>query len=351
MNKELLEIYSDYLISSFSQTTATGLSEILDNTISHDRITRFLSMSETGSKELWGFVKKTVREVESDNGVLIFDDTIQEKVWTGDNEIITWHFDHCKNRAVKGVNILNCLYHSEGVNIPVAFEIIRKTQWYCDLETRRETRKSKVTKNELMREMIKTCVRNKLSFRYILTDNWFSSKENMNFIKLDNHKDFVMSIKSNRTFALSEKDKKEGLFVRVDSVEMEPGMILTVYMKGVSYPLSFCRQVFKNKDGSEGVLYLVSSDISITYDQITTIYKKRWNVEVFHKSVKSNAALAKSPTKTVKTQSNHFFASIYAFYKIELLKMKHQINHFALRTKIYIKALRASFQELQLLSA
>ena len=202
-----------------------------------------------------------------------------------------------------------------------------------------------------MREMIKTCIRNTLRFKYILTDNWFSSKENMNFIKLDNQKDFVMSIKSNRTFALNENDKKEGRFVRVDSVEMEPGMIRTVYMKGVSYPLLFCRQVFKNKDGSEGVLYLVSSDINIAYDQITAIYKKRWNVEVFHKSVKSNAALAKSPTKTVRTQSNHFFASIYAFYKIELLKMKHQINHFALRTKIYIKALRASFRELQLLSA
>jgi len=351
MNKELLELYTDYLISSFGQTTATRLSEILDNEISHDRITRFLSMSETGSKELWNLVKKTVRKVESEEGVLIFDDTIQEKVWTDDNEIITWHYDHCKNRSVKGVNILNCLYHSGGINIPVAFEIIRKTEWYCDLATRKEIRKSRLTKNELMREMIKTCMRNRLRFKYVLTDNWFSSKENMNFIKLDNQRDFVMSIKSNRTFALSEKDKKEGCFVRADSVEMEPGTILTVYMSGVPYPLLFCRQVFKNKDGSDGVLYLVSSDISINYDQITAIYKKRWNVEVFHKSVKSNTALAKSPTKTVRTQSNHFFASIYAFYKIEKLKMKHQINHFAIRAKIYIKALRASFLELQMLSA
>lgn len=351
MNKELLEIYTDYLISSFGQTTATRLSEILDNEISHDKITRFLSMSDTGSKELWSLVKKTVRQVESDEGVLIFDDTIQEKVWTDDNEIITWHYDHCKNRSVKGVNILNCLYHSGGINIPVAFEIIRKTEWYCDLETRKEIRKSRLTKNELMREMIKTCMRNRLRFKYVLTDNWFSSKENMNFIKLDNQRDFVMSIKSNRTFALSQKDKKEGRFVRVNSVEMEPGTIRTVYMSGIPYPLLFCRQVFKNKDDSEGVLYLVSSDISINYDQITAIYKKRWNVEVFHKSVKSNTALAKSPTKTVRTQSNHFFASIYAFYKIEKLKMKHQINHFAIRAKIYIKALRASFQELQMLSA
>lgn len=32
-------------------------------------------------------------------------------------------------------------------------------------------------------------------------------------------------------------------------------------------------------------------------------------VEEYHKSLKSNASLAKSPTKTIRTQSNHCFAS------------------------------------------
>jgi len=42
MNKELLDLYTDYLISSFSYTTATGLSSMLGGTISHDKVTRFL---------------------------------------------------------------------------------------------------------------------------------------------------------------------------------------------------------------------------------------------------------------------------------------------------------------------
>jgi hypothetical protein len=61
--------------------------------------------------------------------------------------------------------------------------------------------------------------------------------------------------------------------------------------------------------------------------------------------------LAHSPTRTIRTQSNHFFASIYAFFKLEQLKLKHQLNHFALRSKLYIKALQASFAELHRLSA
>jgi len=40
-----------------------------------------------------------------------------------------------------------------------------------------------------------------------------------------------------------------------------------------------------------------------------------------------------------------------AAFKLELLKLKHHTNHFALKTKLYLKALQASFAELQKLSA
>jgi hypothetical protein len=42
MIRALLEVYSDDLIISSSQTTATGLSKVLDGQTSHDKITRFL---------------------------------------------------------------------------------------------------------------------------------------------------------------------------------------------------------------------------------------------------------------------------------------------------------------------
>ena len=75
MNKELLETYSDYLISSFSYTTATGLSALLDGAISHDKITRFLGSESFDAKTLWKTVKPLVRKYEQADGVLIVDDT------------------------------------------------------------------------------------------------------------------------------------------------------------------------------------------------------------------------------------------------------------------------------------
>ncbi len=78
MNRQdIFELYSDYLITSFSHTTVTGLSDVLDNAVSHDQVTRFLSHDDFSSKDLWHVMKKSVRKIETDEGVLIFDDTIQ----------------------------------------------------------------------------------------------------------------------------------------------------------------------------------------------------------------------------------------------------------------------------------
>ncbi len=66
-----MELHTDYLISSNGKATAAELSEMMDNEISHDQITRFLSKNEFDSKELWLKVKKTVREIESQDACLI----------------------------------------------------------------------------------------------------------------------------------------------------------------------------------------------------------------------------------------------------------------------------------------
>jgi transposase len=94
-------------------------------------------------------------------------------------------------------------------------------------------------------------------------------------------------------------------------------------------------------------LYLVSSDEKLSYQQIITLYQKRWKVEQYHKSLKHNASLAASPTKTVKTQSNHVFMSLVAYCKLELLKIKNGLNHFAFKAQLYTKAMALAINELR----
>jgi hypothetical protein len=65
-----------------------------------------------------------------------------------------------------------------------------------------------------------------------------------------------------------------------------------------------------------------------SFDDLTTTYHKQWQVECYHKSLKQNVSLAKSPTQTVTTQTNHFFAALCGFVKLERLKNGYQAQSF-----------------------
>jgi hypothetical protein len=64
-------------LSTFGAAAATGLSVMVEGDVSHIRSRGFCRRRHT-QKNLWQQVKSTVRSIEYDNGVLIFDDAIQE---------------------------------------------------------------------------------------------------------------------------------------------------------------------------------------------------------------------------------------------------------------------------------
>ena len=267
MNKNMLDIYSDYLIAQNGYATATGLSQLLDGEVSHDKITRFLNGEAASSKELWQYVKPHVRKIESAEGILILDDSIEEKPYTDENELVSWHYSHAKNRCVKGINILSCLIRYGEIALPISYEPIVKDIIFCDIATKKLKRQSSVSKNEMFRTMIAQAVSNEVPFEYVLADNWFGAKKNMEFIHYDMKKKFIIGIKANRLVALMEGEK--------------------------------------------------------------------------------NASLEKSPTKVERSQRNHIFAAIIAYCKLELLKAKTFLNHFALKYKLLIQANRMAYAELK----
>jgi DDE superfamily endonuclease len=346
----IADLYADYLLASFGATTATGLSELLEGEISHDQVTRYLAGTKKTATDLWRTVKAFVREVQSETGVLIIDDSIEEKPYTDENDIVCWHYDHSKDRMLKGINFVTALYSSQGVNVPVGFHLVAKIEKYLDPKTQQEKRRSPVSKNALCHELIKQAVRNRIPFRFVLFDVWFASAETMVFIKHKQRRDFICPVKTNRKVALSKADKQQGRYVRVDTLELDAQATREIYLEGVDFPLVLVKQIFTTEAGSSGIRYLVSSDTTLSFDAITTTYHRRWGVECYHKSLKQNASLAKSPTQTVTTQTNHFFAALCGFIKLERLKMKTHLNHFTLKSKLYLTALHSAFATLRTLT-
>jgi hypothetical protein len=124
-------------------------------------------------------------------------------------------------------------------------------------------------------------------------------------------KHFVIPLKSNRKVALSRTDKRQGKYQTVETLVFKKDKTVRgIYLEGVDFPLLPAKQVFVNEDGSIGVLYLVTSDTTLTYERMTTLYRTRWHVEEYHKSLK-------------------------------------QMNHSALKLSIYMQALMTAYEQLK----
>jgi hypothetical protein len=323
---------------------------MLGGKLSHDKITRFLSKGNYDSKYLWQQVKPMVQELSSSKEeiVLSFDDWIEEKYYSDTNKLICWHYDHAFNRSIKGLNFLTALVDVGIMRLPYAVEFEKKDKWVRDEKTGKQKGGSTKTKNEIYREMLLRC-ESDFRFDYVVNDSWYSSANNMKLIKEELHINFVMALKSNRKAALSLEDKKANNYISIKS--LQPGQqTVEIWLEELDFPLLLVKQVFKNEDDTVGGLYLPCSDLSLSGERITTIYKKRWGVEEYHKSVKSNLGFAKSPTHTIKAQTKHFILSILAYAKLEWLKERYNMNHFAMKTKIYQTALKAAYEELKNLS-
>jgi hypothetical protein len=118
------------------------------------------------------------------------------------------------------------------------------------------------------------------------------------------------------------------------------------WLKGFDHEVLRVGRVFTNPDGSTGRSSLGCGDLSRDGERGRRSPPKTVDVEDYHQSLTSNTALAKSPTRTLRTPQNPVLLTICAVFTLERLTMAHPLNHFGLRAKLYVKAIQQAFREL-----
>ena len=113
-----------------------------------------------------------------------------------------------------------------------------------------------------------------VAYRYLLAGSWYASAENMTLVRALGHH-FVFALENSRTVALSAAARAAGQFQPMQSLVFPDTQPLRVYLRSVKEAVLVSRQVFVNQDGSQGILYLVSSDIDSEQARLTAIYQKR----------------------------------------------------------------------------
>ena len=134
-------------------------------------MTRWLSRVHLDSRQVWGHAKPLIRQAEraleaGDFAVLVVDDSILEKAHTDANALLSTHYDHSLGRYVKGLNFVSLLYVAGSLAVPIAVELVEKTQTVTDATTQKVSQKSPLTKNEMLRAMLRVA-QQQVAYRYL----------------------------------------------------------------------------------------------------------------------------------------------------------------------------------------
>ena len=148
-----------------------------------------------------------------------------------------------------------------------------------------------------MLELLRTAKKADIPAKYVLFDSWFSSPSSLHSVKEIGYDVIAMVKKTPKMFfrfngedmpltTIYNKDKKRrGRSRYLLSVQID------VVKDGKSIPAKVV--YVRNKNKRHEYLCLISTDISLSEDEIIRIYGKRWDIEVFFKVCKSYLNLSK----------------------------------------------------------
>ena len=156
--------YCQYLLVSQTNYTLTNYAEHHPESISHDRINRYLRHDKLKPKLVWEKVKDDI--VLDDDGYLIFDDSILDKNHSHKIELVNRQYSGNAHRIIKGICIVNCIY------------VNPKTEqyWLIDYRIYDKTTDGK-SKLDHLKDMLQHSINHKkLDFKYVLMDTWYATQ-------------------------------------------------------------------------------------------------------------------------------------------------------------------------------
>ena len=314
-----LETYIAFLTANGNRYSSVEASKALQETHSapaHDSISRWLASAKCESDDLW----KEVSARSPLDGNLIVDDTVLDKRWSPKNELTHYHWSGNEHKNILGISLVNLLA-TDGENcIPVDYRIY-------------EGAKSKITKNDHFQNMLETAQQRGFQPRYVLSDAWYSSLENMKAIVKKGWK-FIMGIKENRLV-----NETQGNYVHVSALDWTEKQVRKVWLKGFGFVL-VARIVFKNGD----TRYMATSDLFLTdYERFSHECKQRWIIEEFHRGIKQTTGIEKCYSILKSSQLTHIFASFIAFVRFEFHRLNTGISWYEQKARLVRMGITRAF--------
>ena len=156
--------YIEYLISTPSNYTCSNLADHLEG-VSHDAVSDFLQRDKLSARQLWELASQLIKD--SATSFLIVDDSVQDKRYSKNIELVKRQYSGNEHGLVRGIGIVN-LVHSDGTDFyPIDYRIYAPES-------------DGKTKNDHFGEMLlRAKTERGVQANTILFDSWYGSVANL----------------------------------------------------------------------------------------------------------------------------------------------------------------------------
>ena len=293
--------YCQFLLVSQVNYTQTYFADHSEH-LSHDRINRFMRNTKLTPRELREAVRKEL--VLSDNGYIIFDDTVINKKHSFSIEIVRRQWSGNEKKVIKGIGVVTCVYVNPESN----------KFWVIDYRIYDPERDGR-TKIDHLLEMFRTIVHvEKIPFRTVLMDSWYATMKIMKGIEKVN-KIYYCPLKSNRQVSCSPDDP----YSRVDSLTWSEDEAASGKMVHLNkFPKGHQHKLFRLVLSSQRMDYVVTNDHS--QDSTNDTHKEcaiRWKIEQFHRETKQVTGLESCQCRSQRAQRNHIACAMLVWLRLD----------------------------------
>lgn len=308
--------YCQYLLSSQINYTLTYFAEHSEK-YSHDAINRLLSQEQMTPRLVWENVRNDVNQI--DGGYLIFDDTVLDKRYSRQIELVRRQYSGNAHGIIRGIGVVTCVY----VN-PETEEF-----WLIDYRIFDPDGDGK-SKLDHVHEMLTNCVYQKvLRFRGVLMDTWYAARQLMLFIERL-QKVYYCPLKDNRLV-----DESDGAhpYQRIDSLqwtesEQQHGKLIKIK----DFPKGHRVKLFRLVLSTQRTDFVVTNDITQDDSQATQeVCGLRWKIEQFHRETKQLTGLEGCQCRLARIVRNHIACAMLVWVRLKHLASLAQQTVYQLK--------------------
>lgn len=275
-----------------------------------DAVYRFLNQSTFSWRRFLTFLStdaigKVTKLTDHDRPkVLILDDSSYDRNRSKNVELLARCFDHAsqKMRFYKGFRMLTLGWSDGATFMPIDFSLLSsKNSQINGISSKIDKRSSGYKRRlealqkapEQIPDMIDRAMNAGIDASYVLMDTWFTQQPLIKNIK-DQGLDVIGMVKNlkQRYLVDGERVSLKELYHLATPIEGKKGLLRSIHTtqaNGVPIKVVFVRNRNKKSDW----LAILSTDCTLSDQEIIRIYGMRWDIEVFFKTTKSLLKLQK----------------------------------------------------------